>query len=929
MKLLRLELKNWCQHPELDITFPDEPIIHLSGPNNGGKSNLIRAIGRVVAQGRSDFGNASDIRFGAKEASIRLTALTHERTQFTLSRAIKKLQSKATLEFDDKVLTGADEIQRQMQEWFGRQETLLELLIAPQGQIASLVKERGKDRLTKFIEICGFKGFLQKQAALNKFQRAYPTITDPGPLLLDVEGKLRQAEQQAAEKKSALQTLPDRNGLQGELAGLQQTKTLRESTERDLAAKKESLAKAQANVGTQLPNLEELQNRIQAIRGALARCQTALRHQKAEKARQELEQAQKELAGLPEDTTNYSQQLQENSLALQTMLKRRSEIARAHTALEQLRKDLEKLDERIALSQKTITDLKHSTNWYQLSLEQISQLQTSSYQLQVQEQALNRQKERLAQLEKVPRPSAEMLKACQASEAKLQEIVSLHRHAAAAADTCPLCQRAWEAAAVIQRRSELDAQAKELQHDVSKSQEATAEYQKWIQAQTEIPKMREQIQKAESACAEKRRELAAQMAALQLPEGEIAQVGVVIAGYQKVREAMNPPVQEARTLRDQIAPETAADQERAAEDDRLAQDLEKGNQRIRELLQQQTEAGNRATKGARLKQQVETLQRQVAELEQDLGAKPEDYQPEADYPELCQARERELNQAQDAFQQASRDWTERFEGLRRVEALKSEIASAEQKIQALVWGQTQEECTAQLQQAIAQIQELNTEINLLQQQAGKLRAQMIELQREQERFDQQTRNVADMQAVSAFLSYDNGPQKFLTGFFQEALSQTNLLLSEMGLPVKLHMGADLEIMVEDRNAQESSALALGGGYSNLVGIAFRIALQRMILPRVHVLILDEPSTHIDEANMELLIPFFEKLKENLSHYGIEQCLIIDHHPNWRNTTTAVINVGNNGFSPPTEADAKSNGAAEVVPTGTDLPNPSTEAIVVS
>ena len=58
MKLLRLELKNWCQHPELDITFPDEPIIHLSGPNNGGKSNLIRAIGRVVAQGRSDFGNA-------------------------------------------------------------------------------------------------------------------------------------------------------------------------------------------------------------------------------------------------------------------------------------------------------------------------------------------------------------------------------------------------------------------------------------------------------------------------------------------------------------------------------------------------------------------------------------------------------------------------------------------------------------------------------------------------------------------------------------------------------------------------------------------------------------------------------------------------------------------------------------------------------
>jgi DNA repair exonuclease SbcCD ATPase subunit len=746
---------------------------------------------------------------------------------------------------------------------------------------------------------------------------------------LDVEGKLRQAEQQIAEKKSALQAQPDRNGLLGELAGLQQTKTLRESTEKELAAKREDLAKAQANVGTQLPNLEELQNRIQTIRGALARGQAALRHQKAEKARREFEQAQKELAGLPEDTTNYGQQLQENSNALQTMLKRRSEIARAHTALEQLRKDLETLDKSITQSQKTITDLKHSTNWYGLSLEQISQFQTSSYQLQVQEQALNRQKERLAQLETVPRPSAEMLKACQASEAKLQEIISLHRHATATADTCPLCQRAWEAAAVLQRRRELDAQAKELQQNVSKSQQATAEYQKWIQAQTEIPTLREQMQKAESACAEKRRELAAQMAALQLPESEIAQVGVVIAGYQKVREAMNPPVQEARNLRDQIALETAADQERAAEDGRLAQDLEKGNQRIRELLQQQIEASNRATKAARLKQQIETLQRQVAEREQDLGAKPEDYQPEADYQELCQARERELNQAQDGFQRASRDWTERFEQLRTVEALKTGITSAEQKVEVLVWGQVQEERTTQVQQIIAQIQQLSTEINLLQQQADKLGVQMNELQREKERFDQQAGNVADMQAVSAFLSYDNGPQKFLTSFFQEALGQTNLLLSEMGLPVKLHMGTDLEIMVEDRNAQESSALALGGGYSSLVGIAFRIALQRMILPRVHVLILDEPSTHIDEANMELLIPFFEKLKENLSHYGIEQCLIIDHHPNWRNTTTAVINVGNNGFSPPPEGDTKSNGGAEVVPTGGGAPNRSTEAIVAS
>ena len=36
-----------------------------------------------------------------------------------------------------------------------------------------------------------------------------------------------------------------------------------------------------------------------------------------------------------------------------------------------------------------------------------------------------------------------------------------------------------------------------------------------------------------------------------------------------------------------------------------------------------------------------------------------------------------------------------------------------------------------------------------------------------------------MQAVSDFLAYDNGPQKFLQSFFQEALNQTNVLLDDI------------------------------------------------------------------------------------------------------------------------------------------------------
>ncbi|ODU25449.1 MAG: hypothetical protein ABS95_00090 [Verrucomicrobia bacterium SCN 57-15] len=892
MKLLRLELQHWCQHSQLDLTFPDEPIILLSGPNNSGKSNLVRAIGRVLALGRSEFGDASAIQYGAKQASLRLTALTHERTQFTISREIKSRQTRARLEFDDKTLTNADEIQKQLQEWFGRQETLLELFIAPQGQIASLLKERGKERLTQFIEICGFKGFLQKQATLNKFLRSYSTVLDPSPLMQDVEDKLRQLDERIEQKKAAAQTLPPSAELQREINGLQEIKTLRDSAEKELTAKQEKLAQTQTGITQPLPDLDELQNRIQTIRVALGRSQVALRHQKVEKARSELSRAQQELAGVPEDDANYAQQIQESSGALQKKINRRNEIARARQALEQLRAELERLEKVIAESRKTVAELKHSPNWYRLTLDQISQLHTASHQLLAQEQALNQQKARLAQLEQVRPPSPEVLKACKASEAKLQELISLQRHATTATDQCPLCQRAWEKPEVVQRRNELDALAKELQADLKKSPQAAAEYQRWTQAQTEIPKLREQIQRDETACAEKRRELNTQMAAFQLQGNEIAEIPTVIAGYQKVRAAMTPPTQEAQALRDGIAAESPAEQARAVEDAQLAQEIEQGSARMRELLAKQTTAHENARKRARLKQQVEMIQGQLGELEVGLAAKPGNYRNDTDYTELCRVQEQELTQAQDAFQKASADWTNRFAQLRSVEALKNEIASANDKLQTLVWGTEQETRIAELQKTFGRIQQLAAEIELLQQQSGQLRQQLNSLRAEKDRFDQQTRNVTDLEAVSRFLSYDNGPLKFLTSFFQEALNQTNLLLTEMELPVKLHLGADLEIMVEDRNTQSSSALALGGGYSSLVGIAFRVALQRMILPRVHVLILDEPSTHIDEANMDLLMPFFAKLKENISHYGIEQILVIDHHAGWRNTTSAVIELEN-------------------------------------
>ena len=127
MKLKTLTLDHWCQHTHLRIEFPDTALVRISGPNNVGKSNLIKAVGRVLAQGRSDYGDAGDIQYGSKQAEIRLEAETSEGHPFAIERVIREKQSKVSLALggSEIPLTSSDEVEAKLTEWFGRQDTLL------------------------------------------------------------------------------------------------------------------------------------------------------------------------------------------------------------------------------------------------------------------------------------------------------------------------------------------------------------------------------------------------------------------------------------------------------------------------------------------------------------------------------------------------------------------------------------------------------------------------------------------------------------------------------------------------------------------------------------------------------------------------------------------------------------------------------------
>jgi exonuclease SbcC len=897
MKLKTLTLDHWCQHTHLRIEFPDTALARISGPNNVGKSNLIKAIGRVLAQGRSDYGDAGDIQYGSKQAEIHLEAETSEGNPFAIDRIIREKQSKVSLAFNGSEipLTSADEVEAKLTEWFGRQDTLLSLFIASQGKISSLLKTGGKQRLVDFIEICGFKSFLQMQQNLNKFIKAYPVLQDPGLVMADVQAKLVGAQTQAVEKQAAVAALPPLGEVRAEAEALQAEKALRAQQQKDVASKTEELKGKEAVVSKPLPDLRQLEKGIQAQEESSRVHRICLQYQNLQQAQSTYNSALEQFNGLQADTTDYASQIQGISESLQKDLLAKNDIEKAERDLKAKREELQKLNDRIGQMQGLLKALKYSQTWHQHAISELQKGLVLLAKRNAAAEAKNGADTRLRTLQAVPQPTVEVLKACQATEEKLQELQQLHKHAQGAHDACPLCKKSWNAAEIADRVKELEAEVQESAKQVSQSRTAQKTYNAWLQAQKEMAPASEELSRTTRLLAEAQLEVDQQISTWAVPAAELEMLPTIIAEYAKVHEALNPPTAEASALNREIETLGTAVRNREGEKKQIQSRIETANKRMREVLGRQTKAQEINNRRAALQEKVEHQRTSLDDLRKSITAPPPaELDFKIDYTSIVAEDLKKVEELRQGFSQASSEWAGRSEQGRAIEALRQEVAGLERILNTEPWSQAKEDQLATASGRLLMHQQLGAELTYIQGQAKELEKQLAGLAQQKAAYDFQTKKLADLQAVSAFLSYDNGPQKFLQEFFRGTIQQTNLLISEMGLPVTLQMGEALEIMVQDSQKRISSSLALGGGYANLIGIAFRIALQKAVLPRVNTVILDEPSTHIDEANMEMLIPFFEKLKENLHTYGISQFIIIDHHPAWKNSSIGIIQIGANG-----------------------------------
>lgn len=876
MQITKLTLHNWCQHDRVCLQFPRVPLMRLIGANNMGKTNIIRAIGRVLAQGRSEFGDASDIQHGAEEAMICLEAETADGLPFTLQRWIRQRTQKAVLNYPglSEPMQQQEQIKDQLCQWFGPLDTLLALMIAPQGQIDRLLRVSGKKRLEEFIRLCGFQEFLQKQRHLDSFIRELPLLPDISGWIQAHQHNIQHLETCRQQLQKQLEQLPGEVSLRQCLQAAYQRQAAWKSRQERIQQQKKCHAELRVQLEKAPPDPTSLEQECDQLWDKIQKAQQCLNYSNYLHWLKTRQQAEAVLASLPspgEPPIGQIQEINRQWQLLQEKLgdcrKKQSRIQEIEAQRQRLQHDLERLRQRCQT-------LGMPERWLQLDIAVFQQLQEHTHRVLQTQKQLQQETCLLQNMGKLQVPT-QSLENHDILAAQLRQFEMFEQAARQAEHECPLCRQSWPVAQRQQRQHELAQEKTRVQHLLAEWSGLRTQWEHYHQKTSQVEQQKMRCQQAQNE----------HDAACQQQQAWIQQHGldnaaellpVLFAEYSQLRQILVLPDilghmdQEIQREKQQL---------QSLQETELHDEKRRLENQLNALQQQQQSWEQQQLQRDRWRQQAE-LARQILD-KMCPPLKPDMFDENQDYTTLLNELQRRLETLRPQCQALRKQWQAYQDVVQRIKALEQEIDQLLKEDRENPWTQEDQASIIEWEQQLALQQQLQQKYVQLGNQMETLRMELQQYQQQQQRREQQMKQVDLLRGVSRFLSYDQGPARFLHGFFQDVLTCTNDMLSDMGMPVYLKLEEELEIKVVNHRGHATSSQALGGGYGNIIAVLMRIALQRKALRNVHTLILDEPTTHVDEERTDMLLNLLANLQNRFAGYGIQQCVIIDHHPAWK------------------------------------------------
>ena len=148
-----------------------------------------------------------------------------------------------------------------------------------------------------------------------------------------------------------------------------------------------------------------------------------------------------------------------------------------------------------------------------------------------------------------------------------------------------------------------------------------------------------------------------------------------------------------------------------------------------------------------------------------------------------------------------------------------------------------------------------------------------------------------LQRVREILSSDEAPRMVSCTYLQELEEDINSLLTQFSAPFRVRVDVDsLEFIASFLdNTREHSASRLSVGQRIMLAISFRMAVNLKFSSSLGLLVMDEPTTGLDEDALACLPDIFAWFKNVTAARGL-QLVMVTHEPRVEPVFDKVIRV---------------------------------------
>jgi DNA repair exonuclease SbcCD ATPase subunit len=174
-----------------------------------------------------------------------------------------------------------------------------------------------------------------------------------------------------------------------------------------------------------------------------------------------------------------------------------------------------------------------------------------------------------------------------------------------------------------------------------------------------------------------------------------------------------------------------------------------------------------------------------------------------------------------------------------------------------------------------------------------LQKTISESEDELKKVQEQVQKAATARKVLQFLDYKNAPRKLLQTIVERLFATTNKIGETLQVDIRLVVGKNLEFLSQQcRYGRwiEQKTERLGFGKGAILGICFRLACQKLLLPETGFLILDEPTANVDLKRKSALKAFLQNLSEE-TESKTKQIIMIEHDLDVIELCQAKIQIG--------------------------------------